>query len=613
MNILVVGNILKDVYLSPDPRTETFETDNDGTKWLDFSFDNSEHHYFHRISTLGGAAVTKEVLNNMGLEAEIVSSNLDDSANPTTYRYILTSDDSVAYFVPSRTTSTTFIPPDDSNVPDYIYVDRSASLDRTSATKIKTYLDTHMGTALILYLKDPNDKILSSLISQANLIISETELNNIPSDKLIYLSENSISYNEVIEPISVKRIDKLTHLSAYSIAAATTIGGFILGKSVEESLKLARLNVENANLDSTLSLKELENLTLNTSEDDDLELVAATLMAPYRGILAADESGGSIKKKFAELGIDDTFNNRHDYRNIFFATPNIEDYLNGIILFDETARDFADNGEDIPDFLTSKRIIPGIKVDQGLATFAELNEFSTADFSVSPALPEETYTKGLEDLPARLREYYQMGLRFAKWRAAFNITLDENGNIITPTDHAITENCRILAEYAMDCQSAGLVPIVEPEVVYDGDYSLDQSAFVTGKILDSLIRELSNFKVNFRATIIKVNMVIAGKKYYQSSTSEEVGAATAKVLKEHVPDNIAGIVFLSGGQTPEQATENLSEVLKNGPFPWPISFSFARALQDPALYAWNGNNKNTKKAEQAFLDRLKANTEVLKK
>ena len=205
-----------------------------------------------------------------------------------------------------------------------------------------------------------------------------------------------------------------------------------------------------------------------------------------------------------------------------------------------------------------------------------------------------------------------MGLRFAKWRAAFEIRLSTSGTILTPTAKAIEENCHILAEYAKKCQSAGLVPIVEPEVVYDGYYPIDQNAEITGKILDELFKKLADFGVNLRACILKVNMVLAGKNYEIPSTPEEVGAKTAEVLKNHIPAELAGVVFLSGGQTVEQATNNLAEVEKNGPFPWPVTFSFARALQDPALYAWKGNNENADTARQAFLNRLIVNTYALK-
>ncbi|MBO7132097.1 fructose-bisphosphate aldolase class I [Candidatus Saccharibacteria bacterium] len=359
---------------------------------------------------------------------------------------------------------------------------------------------------------------------------------------------------------------------------------------------MARANVENSKLDSVLSLSNLKEIATNLKPDNNLELIAANLLLSKKGILAADESGGSIKKKFAKLDIPDTYENRRDYRNIFFTTEDLEKHVNGVILFDETARQFADNGQNFVEYLTSKRIIPGIKVDQGLEPFPD---------SV------ETYTKGLDGLPERLQEYFDMGLRFAKWRAAFEIRLSESGEILTPTDHAIDKNCRILAEYAKDCQTAGIVPIVEPEVVYDGYYRIEQSAEVTGKILDRLFEALKDHNVNFKACILKVNMVLAGKQYETQSTPEEVGRETAKTLKEHVPDTLAGVVFLSGGQTVEQATDNLAEVEKNGPFPWPVTFSFARALQDPALYAWAGDNNNADAARAAFKARLEANTNVL--
>ena len=604
MNILIVGNILKDVYLNLDSRTEAFEQDKHHVNWLNLSFNASEHHYFNRHSSFGGAAITLQVLEKLGLTATVTGSDFryiehdaadaHDMNTARSHRYILISDDGVSYITPSNFEPTIFAP--STTEPDYIYLDRSAFIIEENAQQISSYLDAHPHTNLIVYQKDDTNPHLNQLISRATLIFTEKTTTDMSSfDKTIFLSEHDISYKNITEPITIERIDKLTHLSAYSIASATVLGSFLLGLTVENSLKMARANVESANLDSVLTLDELNAIVASPSES--LDLIAASLVAPRKGILAADESGGSIKKKFAELNIEDTFEHRHDYRNIFFSTPDIENYTSGIILFDETARDFADNGQHIPDYLISRRIIPGIKVDQGLEPL--------------PDHPEETYTKGLADLPQRLREYYGMGLRFAKWRAAFNLTLDDHGNILTPTDHAITENCRILAEYASDCQSAGLVPIVEPELVYDGNYSLTHSAEVTGHILNILFKTLESFGVNLRACILKCNMVLAGKRYHTQSTPEEVGKATAEVLKNHVPSELAGIVFLSGGQTPEQATDNLAAVIKNGPFPWPITFSFARALQDPALYAWKGDHANAEAAKEAFLARLKANSEAL--
>lgn len=606
MHILIVGNILKNVYLNLDSRTEQFETDKNSTSWLNVGFNASVHHFFNRHSSFGGATISMEVFQKMGIESNISGSNYEltrddsDSENSiraTDYRYILVADNGVSYLLPNQPKETSFSAP--STPVDYIYVDRSANLSKIAASRISAYLDDHPETKLILYYKNFENIHLNSLKERATLIFSEknydfsTETQTLPPDKTIYLSEDSLVYQDVATPITIERIDKLTHLSAFSIATATIIGGFILGESVEDSLEFARTNLENSTLDSTLSLNELKNLA---HQHEDLNLIAASLFYPGKGILAADESGGSIKKKFAELDIPDTFENRHDYRNIFFTTPNIEDYLSGVILFDETARDYADNGQTYVDYLISKRIMPGIKVDEGLEKFPD---------------SEETYTKGLEDLPRRLREYHEMGLRFAKWRAAFNLTLDQDGKILTPSDFAIEENCRILAEYAAKCQSAGIVPIVEPELVYDGDYSIAHSAEATSKILKNLFETLKKFGVNLGACILKVNMVIAGKQYENPSTPAEVGRTTAETLKNYVPAELAGIVFLSGGQTPEQATENLAAIIENGPFPWPLTFSFARALQDPALFTWSGNNDNFEPAKKAFQERLKANTKIL--
>ena len=618
MNILIVGNVVKDVYLDLDSHTESLETDNNGTDWLNLSFDATEHHFKERTSNYGGAAISLEVLQKMGLPAMIADSDFhfeETGPAPTStaenHRYILTSKHGTTYFTPSVAMPSTFTTP--TTPVDYIFIDRSANLSESATDRINGYLNFSHDTKLILYVKDPTDTRFAGLIRHANLIFlekptpkpgspeppfrrSRSIFANFPEDRIITISESGLGYGPIHESLSISRINTLTHLSAYSIIAATILAGFILGKTVEYSLKMARVNVENSTLSSTLTYPDLEDLVLHASRDD-LEQIANDLMASGKGILAADESGGSIEKKFAALGIADTFENRHAYRDIFFSTPHIEDSLSGVILFDETARDHAVDGQTYPDFLSIRGIIPGIKVDQGLAPL----EGTT-----------ETYTKGLEDLPVRLREYYGMGLRFAKWRAAFHITLSSTGEILTPTDAAIQENCRRLAEYAKDCQVFGLVPIVEPEVVYDGDYPLDACAAASSVVLDNIFEALKAYGVNLRACILKTNMVMAGKQYFEPSTPDEVGRATAKILVEHVPAELAGIVFLSGGQTPEQATENLAAILKNGPFPWPITFSFARALQDPALYAWNGDNDNRLAASQAFLNRLQANIDVLR-
>ena len=605
--IQIVGNVLKDVYLSIDPRTEFLEHDKAGVEWLNLGFNASEHHYYHRLSTFGGAAISLEVLTHLGLIATINDSDFRYSdTGPTkpsvvdSYRYILTTDDNATYFTPSRPAHTHFTTPD--LEPNYLYLDRSAHINTTTAPHIAHYLSLHPNTKLILYLASPSNSPLTQLIPRASLIFTEsTDLEGTPladydRSKIVFLSESAITASNITEPITVDRVSKRTRLSLYSILSATIFGCFVKGYSIEESLRLARLNVEHSPLDTTLTLDKLKSLHSASPDDHSLELITAALMVHGKGILAADESGGSIHRKFEELNIPDDYQHRHDYRNIFFTTKDIEKYLSGIILFDETARDHMDDLTPIPDYLTSLRIIPGIKVDQGLIPLRST---------------DETVTKGLDGLPKRLAEYYNMGLRFAKWRAAFTIT-KKDGHLVTPSSHAIEENSARLAEYAAYCQRAGLVPIVEPEVVYDGDYDIATCSEVTTRILDSLASALISRKVNLRACIYKINMVQNGKKYHKKSTPAEVAEATSVIMNTNIPTGLGGVVFLSGGQTPSEATANLAAIIEKGPYPFPVTFSFARALQDPALHAWAGDEHNTKKAREAFLTQLESTASALK-
>lgn len=656
MNILIVGNVLKDVYLRMDARSESFELDKHGTNWLELSFDAREHHFFSRFSSYGGAAISLEVLHKLGLNAEIngsslhfVRDGLESQEHVKTYRYILTYDDNVSYLVPSEYEPVRFVEPVKPASParqvDYLYIDRSAELTTETAEQIRQYLDQNQEVKLVLYLRNLENMAATSLIPYANLIFFEDNklnaellhapaaietdlvvcpevgapfdlekqqkdkreaesnlLSQVSPEQAVFVSETDISYKNFTVPISVDRVDTMTHLSVYSTIASTILGGFILGETVEDALKLAKLNVENATLNATLTLEELKRLAATTSHADNLELIAASLMMPGKGILAADESGGSIEKKFTKMKIKDTFENRHAYRDLFFTTPDLEKYISGMILFDETARDCADDRRPYVDLLTARRIIPGIKVDQGLVS---REEAVTPGGAGAKLLEGETVTQGLEGLSERLKEYYQMGLRFAKWRAAFALTLDDLGEIVTPSHFAIRENCKILAEYAKKCQSAGLVPIVEPELMYDGYYNIEKCAEATGKILDELFMQLLNYGVNLRACILKVNMVMAGKQMRVQSTPEKVGQWTARTLRDHVPAEVAGVVFLSGGQMPMQAVDNLEAVIEQGPFPWPVTFSFARALQDPALETWRGDNSNAGAARKAFIEQVK--------
>ena len=608
-SVLIVGNVTKDVYLRLDNRSNNFETDQNGVKWLDFGFNGSHHQYFSRISIYGGASISLEVLSRFGLNASISGTPatfLDGQFIAkdvhTTYRYILCQDDNTSQLGPSEPTYTTWDIPTDN--PDWIYLDSSAIISPKLATSILDFLNLSRNTKLALFVgkgTNQNASHIRELIERADIVISDITLEH--KRDYVRISGNHIEYlgRRVFWSLDDKK-DLMTRLTARLTISASVLGALILGKDPSEALLLARANVQNSKLSNTSNLSTLERdiaddyyrvENANKKENDmsEIEETTAKLMAPGKGILAADESGGSIHKKFESMNIPDDEQHRRDYRNIFFTTPDLEKYASGVILFDETARQTADNGKTFIEYLADRGVISGIKVDQGLVNFDD---------------SDEKWTQGLEGLPERLAEYYQMGARFAKWRAAFEVT-DHS-----PSMMAIQKNCEILADYARDCQAANIVPIVEPELVYDGDYTIEQNIEYTGKILDCLFTELKKKNINLAGCLLKVNMVLAGKRQEKQSTPAEVGRATAQVLREHVPRELAGVVFLSGGQSVTQATENLQEVTNNGPFPWTVTFSYARALQDSALKAWQGNNDNADAARGAFRERLIANADALK-
>ncbi|MBH1979995.1 fructose-bisphosphate aldolase class I [Candidatus Saccharibacteria bacterium] len=387
--------------------------------------------------------------------------------------------------------------------------------------------------------------------------------------------------------------------------ASTITTALALGESLETALTWAPINSMNVcqHLGAQAGLLDKEAiLTLLGNAPDDykstviagthdapLEDIARSLVENPKGIFAADESGGSINKRFIQYGIEDSEEVRRQYRQLFFTAPEVEHYLSGVILFDETARQAADNKQPFPELLSERGIIPGVKVDKGIVAL--------------PGFDSEGVTSGLDGLPERLAEYHALGLRFAKWRAAFTVT------DALPSDAAIAANVHALARYALDCQNAGIVPIVEPEIVHEGDFSIDRAQEVTARILDALFEELALLGVNRKAIILKTSMVLAGSKQEQSST-EAVAKATVSTLVHHVPHDIAGIVFLSGGQTPEQATANLQAITNLGEQAWPITFSFSRALQEPVLEVWGGQPENAEHAQATFTGLAKANSDA---
>ena len=318
----------------------------------------------------------------------------------------------------------------------------------------------------------------------------------------------------------------------------------------------------------------------------ELHAVALKMVEKGKGILAADESNPTCTKRFESINTNSTPENRNFYRNILFTSEDIEKYISGIILFDETFyQSELSSGMKFPEFLTSKNILPGIKVDQGLDDFS----------------PYEKLTKGLEGLSERLAKYYALGARFAKWRAVIT-----PGDSI-PTDDNILANAKNLAKYAKRCQQANLVPIVEPEVLMDGSHTIDESFDITSRTLNIVFDQLSEHNVSLQGIVLKPNMILSGYDCTYQASIEEVAEKTVNCLSAHVPLEVPGIAFLSGGQSDEDATLHLNEMNKYET-DWNLTFSYGRALQQSALKVWSGKKENVADAQEVFIERAKANS-----
>ena len=321
----------------------------------------------------------------------------------------------------------------------------------------------------------------------------------------------------------------------------------------------------------------------------ELEATAKALVADGKGILAADESDGTIKKRFDSIGVESTEDNRRAYRELLFTTSGAEEFISGVILFDETIRQSSSDGTPFPQLLEGLGIIPGIKVDKGAKPLAGADG--------------ETVTEGLDGLRDRLEEYYELGARFTKWRAV--ISIDENASL--PSDYCLWTNAHALARFAALSQEAGLVPIVEPEVLMDGTHSIEESYRVTDRMLQALYTELFDQRVVREGTLLKTNMVVSGYDASDQADVDAVAELTIKCLENTCPGSVPGVVFLSGGMSDEDATARLNAMNQRGPHPWELSFSYGRALQAPALKAWGGDTSNVEEAQKAFYRRAKFN------
>jgi fructose-bisphosphate aldolase class I len=318
-----------------------------------------------------------------------------------------------------------------------------------------------------------------------------------------------------------------------------------------------------------------------------LSKTAAAMVAKGKGILAADESSGTCESRFKSVGVECTEENRRTYRGLLFTTPGVEQYISGVILFDETIRQKTNDSVLFPQYLAKKGIIPGIKVDAGAKSL--------------PAHPGEKVTEGLDGLPKRLEEYFKLGARFAKWRAVITIGAG------IPSHACIYANAHALARYAAACQEASIVPIIEPEVLLDGDHTIERSEEVTEVTLRACYAANAAYNVVPEYVILKASMVVPGKNCPKQASAEEVAERTVRVLKRTVPASQPGVVFLSGGQSDEAATAHLNAMASMKALPWPLTFSYSRALQNPALKTWKGQAGNIAAAQKAFFHRAHMN------
>jgi len=316
---------------------------------------------------------------------------------------------------------------------------------------------------------------------------------------------------------------------------------------------------------------------------------ARKIASPGKGILAADESTGTIGSRFDEIKLANNQDNRREYRRMLFTTKGLEQYISGVILFEETLYDKLADGSLLVQPLKDKDIVLGIKVDQGTKHL--------------PGTNNETYTQGLTDLDVRCKKYYAAGCRFAKWRAVLRIDQD------CPSQLSVKETANTLASYAAICQANGLVPVVEPEILMDGAHTIEICQYWTEYVVSACYRSLMEARVVLEGTLLKPNMVLPGKQSGQKSSAEQIARATVQTLQRTVPPAVPGITFLSGGQSEEEATVNLNAMnaLNLGPRPWRLSFSYGRALQKTVLKVWQGKKENFEKAQQALLVRARAN------
>ncbi len=609
--ILIIGNVLKDVYLKLDDRKNDFETDAFGIDWMNLGFNGAAHNYFRRTSVYGGAAVSLSVLYRLGLNVEILNSRTSFvdgeviwSDQPDNYRYIFCHHDEITYFVPSDRKVTDWSAP--SGTPEWILVDRSAIISPRLVDELKNFLKFSPATKLAVHAEKyqtPSGKLLAEM---ADLLFLEDEppihppveiVDKVPVDHpntqlVCHISPHKIVFSDAEESWSLSKTDMMTHLTVYSTIVATILGVISVGGSAADAVLWARINAEQATIAGSLSTRKLQALAEAEKEKRaNLQYTAKLIMAPKKGLLAMDESDQKLTARLVESGIPGSESQRRAYREMLVTTPDLEKYVSAIILNPENAKQKFKRGQSLAEYITNRGIIPGLKLDTGLADIIETGE---------------SYTTGLEGLTDHARTAYANGFRFAKWRAAFTIQKNQ------PSFIAVEHNADLLASFAKECQLAGLVPIIESDILWDGNYSIEECAAATDRVLGSIFTKLEQRHIDLSGCILKTNMVSSGKDSSTPATPEAIGMATAAILRHALPRYLTGVLFLSGGQPAKVATENFTTICQNAPYPWPISFAFGRALQDPAMTLWKGKSDNLRSAQAALKKYLDANTDAMR-
>ncbi len=627
-SILSIGNAAKDIFL--DINQQEIVKDDNNIFHYDLTFDDSTLEYKRRAGIFGGVILSEKIFQAAHIKSfsnvnprGLANFDFEREKFPFLERYV------VAYrgrsfVLANRPRRLEWVAP--IFVPETLYI-ADANFSKSYLAALRNYLKNHQEINLIFSLNDFEGDLAREFFPRASLVFVDLE-NPALGDLIDYSSVESVidslakfgvrssvlvRGNEIIVGSGEKIVSAHTDFTLNSfyqsqIFRAAYIAQDFSGDNIEKNLQIALTIAQESDFNSIIKPIFAEQILRRNPEKysvkvlrdqpnnlEKMRAVAQKMVEKPKGIFAADESGGNIHKKFESLGIDDTPENRRKYREMFFTTPDIENYLSGVILFEETIEQATSSGKNFVDYLKSRGLLTGVKLDGGLQPLAGFDG--------------ETIAVGLDSLEEKLKKYSSRGLDFAKWRVAFTISVEKD----YPSRAAIAANVQILARYAKLCQNYGIMPIVEPEVIFDGNHSAKDCRIATGRILLDLFDELKLFEVDLTATILKVNMVLAGKNFELPSSPREVASETVNVLKKCVPKELAGIVFLSGGQTVQQATDNLQAITNLGPFDWGVTYSYARALQEPAMKAWAGKDENVRVAQLAFMDRVSANSHALYK